>query len=172
MRHSTASTLHVCLLRLWCEHVQGECSTDYQLLCNVLLIYAQCAKNGIPYNYLAGAAEQVGGEGGNRPPNVHIGGALSLQRWPMVYTKSKTHKILSIQFWKAIETVYTHSKLAQLTAFWNPDSNVGSLLNQCVYSSLNYCWRRTVTHTVTHTDVRTDVRDYKYVIPAASRLLI
>ena len=48
----------------------------------MLLINAQCAKNGILYNYLAGAAEQGGGGGGggggdkgvNRPPNVRIGG--------------------------------------------------------------------------------------------------
>ena len=58
---------------------------------------------------------------------------------------------------------YTHSKLAQLTAACNPDSNIGSLSNQRVRSSLNYRWRRTIA--------RSDVRDYQYVASALADYL-
>ena len=63
----------------------------------------------------------------------------------------------------AITTKYTHSKLAQLAAAYNPDSNTGSLSNQRVRLSLNYRWRRTAA--------RTDVRDYEYVVPALADYL-
>ena len=67
----------------------------------------------------------------------------------------------------AIATIYTHSKLAQLTAACNPNSNVGSLSNQRVRLSLNYCRRRTVADTIT----RTDIRDYEYVAPVLADYL-
>ena len=47
-------------------------------------------------------------------------------------------KNLAYSYEMAIATIYTHSKLAQLTAACNPDSNIVSLSNQRVRSSLNY----------------------------------
>ena len=66
---------------------------------------------------------------------------------------------------------YTHSKLAQLTATCNPDSNIGSLSNQRVRSSLNYRWRRIIAHIVARTVTRSDVRDYQYVASALADYL-
>ena len=60
---------------------------------------------------------------------------------------------------------HTHSKLAQLAAACNSDSNIGSLSNQRVRSSLNYRRRRTVARTDIH------VRDYEYVAPAIADYL-
>ena len=57
-----------------------------------------------------------------------------------LYTNRKLDgkKYLAYSSAMAIATIYTHSKLAQLTAACNPDSNVGNFSNQRVRSSLNY----------------------------------
>ena len=84
---------------------------------------------------LAGAAEWGGGKGttppgGLAPPKMTDGIYQSETRWQKKY--------LAYSSEMAIATIYTHSKLAQLTAASNPDSKVASLSNQHVRSSLNY----------------------------------
>ena len=77
----------------------------------------------------AGAVEQGGG-GDDPCPSKD-------DRW-YIPTELDGKKNLAYSSEMAIATIYTHSKLAQLTAACNPDSNIGCLSNQRVRLSLNY----------------------------------
>ena len=81
-------------------------------------------------------------QGGQLPAQcTHWGDLAPPKMTNGVYTNRKLigkKKYLAYSSEMAIATIYTPSKLAQLAAAFNPDSNVGSLFNQRVHLSLNY----------------------------------
>ena len=101
-----------------------------------------------------------GGGGGGAialaPPKMTDGIYQSETRWQIKY--------LAYSSEMAIATIYTHSKLAQLTDACNPDRNIGSLFNQRVCAFVSELSLK--THHRTHRCMRLRVR-----CSSASRLL-
>ena len=97
-----------------------------------------CLQTKYEVDIKSGAAEQGVQGGQSSPPSqcTHWGGLAPPKMTDGIYQSETQWQKKYLAYEMAIATIYTHSKLAQLTAPCNPDSNIGSLSNQCIRSAV------------------------------------